>query len=281
MYFLSLIKHGTVKETAMALNITPSAISHSINKLESRFGCKLLEKTITGLQLTATGENFYKSIIEPIECINTVIDNISPYDKTKTLNIKMDGIYYHKIHSALPSLSELHPNNIFSVTLENIYNIKEELITGRSDIIFSTVNIDFCDSVIQKHSLPPEKVGILISNDIYKKRNSIANILANEKLIASPPMINHITFKGMLRILKRNNQNLQIMAINEADLIYCVKKKIGFTLCVEDFYTTLKLKSDGLIFIQGPFQNKLFINRKAYFIYNNRYNLSAMVSLID
>lgn len=59
--FLSVVREGSLSAAGRALDLTPSAVSRVIARLESRLGVKLIVTTTRSLRLTAEGEAFARS----------------------------------------------------------------------------------------------------------------------------------------------------------------------------------------------------------------------------
>ncbi len=57
---LAIIETGSFKEAANRLHLTQSAVSARVKALEDLIGKKILERSKSGVTLTATGENFYR-----------------------------------------------------------------------------------------------------------------------------------------------------------------------------------------------------------------------------
>lgn len=57
---LAIVETGSFKEAANRLNLTQSAISARIKALEDAVGKRLLERSKSGVQLTPSGEHFYR-----------------------------------------------------------------------------------------------------------------------------------------------------------------------------------------------------------------------------
>jgi DNA-binding transcriptional LysR family regulator len=67
--FVDLADRCNMQRTAKALNLTPSALSHSMKRLEEDLGCKLFERKGRGLMLSANGKLFHneaKLLVERI-----------------------------------------------------------------------------------------------------------------------------------------------------------------------------------------------------------------------
>jgi len=58
--FCTLVQTGSFTETARVLNLTQSAISHSVKNLESDLRCQLVTRTGRKINITEDGEDLYK-----------------------------------------------------------------------------------------------------------------------------------------------------------------------------------------------------------------------------
>lgn len=56
LVFTTVLEQGTFYKAASILNVTPSAISHSINQLEQELGFPVFNRSRTGVSLTPNGE---------------------------------------------------------------------------------------------------------------------------------------------------------------------------------------------------------------------------------
>jgi LysR family glycine cleavage system transcriptional activator len=64
------VETGRLRSAAQSLNVTESAISHQIARLERQLGVVLLERGSSGVTLTKDGKQFYERIREPLRNIS-------------------------------------------------------------------------------------------------------------------------------------------------------------------------------------------------------------------
>ena len=66
LVFRTVIDQGTFNKAALVLNVTPSAISHSVNQLETELGFPVFVRSRNGVKLTPDGEKILPLIQEII-----------------------------------------------------------------------------------------------------------------------------------------------------------------------------------------------------------------------
>lgn len=79
-FFVLLVKMKSLTATARELNLTPSAVTKRLGKLEQRLGVKLVNRTTRSLALTNEGELYYehaKRIIDEIGSLESLLSSRS------------------------------------------------------------------------------------------------------------------------------------------------------------------------------------------------------------
>lgn len=66
-------RHNSFSLAADELSLTPSAISHRINKLEEEIGIKLFERAHRKVELTEEGQRIYHSLQKTLNNLNQEI----------------------------------------------------------------------------------------------------------------------------------------------------------------------------------------------------------------
>ena len=61
--FQTVVEQGSFQKAAQILNLTPSAISHSISSMEKELGFPLFNRNKNGITLTSYGENLKPYIL--------------------------------------------------------------------------------------------------------------------------------------------------------------------------------------------------------------------------
>jgi LysR family glycine cleavage system transcriptional activator len=72
--FEAVARHLSFKAAAVELNLSPSAVSHAITKLEGDIGTLLFDRSRTSLALTQDGLTFQRPIVEAVGLIRGAVD---------------------------------------------------------------------------------------------------------------------------------------------------------------------------------------------------------------
>lgn len=82
---------GSFTAAAKLLNLTQSAVSHQVSKLERRLGFRLLSRAAQNLSLTDAGERYYAAIAAPLDDLLRAIENLGDPLGPKRLIIQVES----------------------------------------------------------------------------------------------------------------------------------------------------------------------------------------------
>ncbi|MFC0267465.1 LysR family transcriptional regulator [Kushneria aurantia] len=87
--FLAVARSGGVRAAARRLNVTDSAVSHQLRKLEDHLGTPLVERHGRGIKLTATGQRYADQLAAPLAEIAGLTERLfgTPADTGVTLTV--------------------------------------------------------------------------------------------------------------------------------------------------------------------------------------------------
>lgn len=74
--FVEVPRLGSFKKAAHELNVTPTAVSHQIRKLEEQLGCDLFERQVRRIALTREGARLYPVLEEAFGRISDALDAV-------------------------------------------------------------------------------------------------------------------------------------------------------------------------------------------------------------
>jgi LysR family transcriptional regulator, nitrogen assimilation regulatory protein len=75
-YFVSVAKHKSFSKAALELTIAQPAISRQIQLIEEELGVKVLFRTTRGVELTESGEEFYRRGMEILESVDDLCRSV-------------------------------------------------------------------------------------------------------------------------------------------------------------------------------------------------------------
>jgi DNA-binding transcriptional LysR family regulator len=78
-----IVKHGSFRQAARALNLSPPALTSAINHLEEKLGVRLLNRSTRSLSLTAVGEEFLNNMTPVVNDYRRVVDSLNYHRLTR------------------------------------------------------------------------------------------------------------------------------------------------------------------------------------------------------
>ncbi|WP_208692763.1 LysR family transcriptional regulator [Klebsiella quasipneumoniae] len=85
-----IVKHGSFRQAARALNLSPSALTSAINHLEEKLGVRLLNRSTRSLSLTAVGEEFLNNMTPVVNDYRRVVDSLNYHRLTPEGVVKVN-----------------------------------------------------------------------------------------------------------------------------------------------------------------------------------------------
>ncbi|MBR1219151.1 LysR family transcriptional regulator [Bradyrhizobium sp. U87765 SZCCT0131] len=80
--FLAVARHRSFRKAAIARNVAPSAISHTIRSLETRVGVRLLHRTTRSVSLTEAGERLLAGLTPAFGQIGQAVEDLNAFRDT-------------------------------------------------------------------------------------------------------------------------------------------------------------------------------------------------------
>lgn len=85
-----IVKHGSFRQAARALNLSPPALTSAINHLEEKLGVRLLNRSTRSLSLTAVGEEFLNNMTPVVNDYRRVVDSLNYHRLTPEGVVKIN-----------------------------------------------------------------------------------------------------------------------------------------------------------------------------------------------
>lgn len=224
-YFYKVAVAGSISKVAQSAHISQSALSQQISKVEEILGCKLLERSNKGVELTDKGFIVLKYVDNIIRTYNAMLENLKCSDEN-TRNIKIEACWSIATYS-LPCVMYKIKNKFD--------NYNYELNPNESDEIEQNVMNNICDIGViynkpKNSSLSYYKIGmdkiVLVSSQDYKIQDEIDFI----ELVKHPfILLNDKVYVTNVIKDKLNSTGLKIEDLNilyNSDSVESVKSSV-------------------------------------------------------
>lgn len=106
--FVIVVREGSFTRAAAQLQLSPSALSHSMRNLEERLGIKLLNRTTRSISPTEAGDRLYQSIAsqfqgieEGLSTIHSMRDKVSGKVRISATETSFNSIIWPKLSKVL------------------------------------------------------------------------------------------------------------------------------------------------------------------------------------
>ncbi|MGI4839546.1 MAG: LysR family transcriptional regulator [Janthinobacterium lividum] len=136
-YFNEVAQSKAIRRAADRLHVTPSAVSRQISMLEHQLGAPLLERTNSGVELTAAGvmlERYTRTLFRDLERVREGIAAFRSLDQGEVKIHAMEGVLSNLLPEMISAFLAQHPRIDFQVTTCSSDLIVEALIRDETDI---------------------------------------------------------------------------------------------------------------------------------------------------
>lgn len=146
-YLEEVVRRGSIRKAAEALNVASSAVNRQILKLEASLGSPLFERRAGGVRLTPAGEILARHARETLYGFARVKASIDDLKGLKTGQVKivaLDSLMVDFLPVALEEFHRLYPGVHFTVMASGPSDVGEEVLSGEADIgvSFALGNMD-------------------------------------------------------------------------------------------------------------------------------------------
>ncbi|MBU2957708.1 LysR family transcriptional regulator [Paracoccus sp. 1_MG-2023] len=135
--FQELARTGSIRQTAEAVGVSPTAVTRQLDKLERNFGSPLVERTPRGVRLTAAGEMLAaksRDIARELTLTHQMIDDLKGLRRGHA-SIHVNGAAISSILG--PALSEfalLYPGISVEVSVTSAQGALDAVAMGATDL---------------------------------------------------------------------------------------------------------------------------------------------------
>lgn len=276
--FISIVDTGSLAETARRLHLSPSAVSKQLALLEQRLGSKLLQRSTRAIQVTDTGERFFRhciNITQAVDAAETEIRDMAG-DPSGVIKITLPQVMATEdFASMLQSFTQAQPE--ISLKLE-VSNDAENLIDKDLDIGFRAGSLQ--DSQLIAVELFESEIVMCASPEYIRQHgtpNDIDGLHKHRLIIPS-----YVYLPPSLKRAKKSQGSVafdhHILCDNVSLLINLAKAGAGLAMTWDSLINN-ELDRKELIQIESPIKHK---SRPVSLVYASRnYMPQRMRLFID
>lgn len=89
--FLSVAGHRSFRAAAIELEVTPSAVSHSVRSLEQRLGVRLFNRTTRSVSLTEAGERLARTLGPALSSVAEALQAVDDFRGTPSGTVRINA----------------------------------------------------------------------------------------------------------------------------------------------------------------------------------------------
>jgi DNA-binding transcriptional LysR family regulator len=150
--FAAVMESASFVKAANIVHITPSAVSHSIAKLEDELGIRLFTRNRLGAQPTSDGENLYPHVLSVLNAYERLSQEVAQMKGLTTGSLRIavfHSVCMNWIPEIVKTFREAHPQVDINVSQGNYLDVLNWLLSGYSDLglISLTMNTKSLDYV--------------------------------------------------------------------------------------------------------------------------------------
>lgn len=143
--FQTIIQEHTFYRAAQVLNVTPSAISHSVNQLEKELGFTLFIRNRSGVELTPDGQSvqpLIQAIINAEDRLEQAAANIKGLNAGSVRLGAFSSVCINWLPPIIQNFKQDYPNIAINVEQADFTDIAAAVKTGRLDLGFSALPVN-------------------------------------------------------------------------------------------------------------------------------------------
>jgi DNA-binding transcriptional LysR family regulator len=168
--FLAVAREGSFAAAAKALRLTPSAVSRSIARLETRLGLVLIRRTTRALALTPEGEVYRDQVAGLLAELDAVERNLSRGQAGPSGRLRINASVPFGLHCLVPILprfQEEYPAITLDLTLSDAV---VDLVEERADLAIRVGPLR--DSRLRAKKLGRSEMAVVASPDYLARHGT-------------------------------------------------------------------------------------------------------------
>lgn len=225
--FCQVVKYKNISKTAESMYLSQSAVTQSIQKLESMLGGNVFYRNKKGVELTEEGRNLYEYIKDSIETMSNAENIFSKYINLEKGKIRIGGgnsIINSLILNPMLEFINKYPDVDISINSGITDSLIQKLANGELDLVVLNLPFELNKySNIEVFSLKKLKYCFFCSKN-YAKKNNIKDLENIEKCKFILPKMYSSKSKILNDYVKDNN--IEINSNYEVSSTSIMKKMV-------------------------------------------------------
>jgi len=137
--FLAVVEHKSMTQAAQLRNLTQSAVSQQIKRLEITLDCELLQRSAAGVFLTPQGNRLLARASELVRKNDTTVAEIAGIEQTTEIQLGVpQDIVSSLLPNALKSFHQKWPDVHVTLVSASSQQLSEMFSNGQVDIALTT-----------------------------------------------------------------------------------------------------------------------------------------------
>lgn len=140
--FLSVYKSHSYTVTAEELDLTPSAVSHAVKRLNTQLGETLFQRKHVGVEPTFVAHDLFKQVAEPFHSIERTIlgyEDFSPSKTDRAFRVYVPDVYMSDLIQRLVGQHDISAEVIFAALPSDQDDTYDSLASGVVDLVVDYV----------------------------------------------------------------------------------------------------------------------------------------------
>ncbi len=231
-YLLVVSKTGAINKAARQLGLTQPALTRRIQKLESQFDLKLLDRQPKGVKLTQIGENFLASSQRLLAHSRDFESEMRLHKRGRSGTIKvgikpgLDDLFFTE---SLIRFSKTYPDTVIRLSVDATPALMRQLSNGELDFAFGAEGYsdDFGNEILmnQELSFAPlleiPLIAYLRTDHPALSKPDIETVLFDYPLVGPSPPLNIVS--KIEELHKSRGQNFRVPQVLADDFNFAAK----------------------------------------------------------
>lgn len=231
--FELIVSTGSLRKAAESLHLTPSAVSHSLMKLEKEFGVPLLIRGRTGIELTEYGHQilpYIRSIVAMDQKLHQELETISGVLRGTVRIGVINSVCCCWMPSIIRQMKQEYPDVQVKITQGGYDELETGLMKGTLDLAFVSIPTK---NNIASIPLMRDRLLCITPTDfvpINQEYITLEELKKHEVIIPGPG-----SDFDAIAFMKKNNLELQTQhnIIEDSSIIALVECGLGFSIIPE------------------------------------------------